>query len=442
MTFDITYVYVAIAAFSGLLLGSVFTLIYHRQVLKNHKQNYFTREKEAALINNRLISDIENRDREIRDQNSEILHMTRENASLHEKVIFHEQGKTNLMESFKNLSADITDKNSRALVEMAGATLSKYVEIAKKDLDIKELKFNNIVKPVHEALEKYDSQVKHMELSREKAYGDLTRHLFSINTVQKELSKETGNLAKSLRVPHVRGRWGEITLKRVAELSGMIERCDFYEQITTGTSNSRLRPDMIVHLPFGRYIVVDSKVPLAAYLDALDAETDEAREKKFEQHAGHIANHIKILSGKEYHKEFKPAPEFTVLFIPGENFFSAALMKKPELIEAGISKNVILATPTTLISLLKAVSYGWKQNLANENAEQISRLGHELYERISRMTDTFDQLGKDIHKCHTSYNRVIGTLEKRVLVTARKFNKLGITTEGKRHLDTPEQLDN
>ncbi|MCG8565681.1 MAG: DNA recombination protein RmuC, partial [Desulfobacterales bacterium] len=234
---------------------------------------------------------------------------------------------------------------------------------------------------------------------------------------------------KALRVPHVRGRWGEITLRRAAELSGMVNHCDFVEQMTDGkTGKGSLRPDMVITLPGDRKIIVDSKVPLLAYLDALEARDEATQKACMEDHARQVATHIRQLSSKKYTQAFSPTPEFVVLFVPGENFFSAALTHRPDLIDNGVEKGVILATPTTLIALLKTVAYAWQQQRSHENAQEIRDLGAQLYQRLSTMGDNLGRLGRDIERCASSYNKTVGTLEKRVMVPARKLTDLGVST--------------
>jgi DNA recombination protein RmuC len=264
----------------------------------------------------------------------------------------------------------------------------------------------------------------------------------SLSRTQNELQQETGKLVNALRMPHVRGRWGEITLRRVVEISGMQNRCDFFEQQTDQTLGNAARPDMIIQLPGDRKIIVDSKVPIIAYLDSLEAENRDQTEEMLARHAAHVRTHVKQLAAKEYWTRFNPTPEFVVLFMPGENFFSAALAKAPDLIEDAANKGVILATPTTLISLLKAVAYGWKQESTTENAKIISELGNKLYNRMSLMVSHFNSLGSDLDRCVNSYNKTVGSLERRVLPSARKFEDLGVIIKGKNNIPKISPVDN
>jgi DNA recombination protein RmuC len=287
-----------------------------------------------------------------------------------------------------------------------------------------------IVQPLKDTLDRYDHHVQEMEKSRQHAYGSLSEQIRSLIDTQAGLHRETGNLAKALRVPHVRGRWGEMTLKRVAEISGMADRCDFVEQQSVNSEDGLLRPDMIVTLPGKRCIVIDAKVPLAAYLESLEAATDADRKRHLEIHARQVQSHIQKLAAKSYWSQFQPSPEFVMLFIPGENFFSAALSQLPDLIEYAASKGVILATPVTLISLLKTVAFGWRQEAGETNAREIHRLGCELYERFNLMAGHFQHLGKDIDHCVTTYNQMVGSYEKRVLPALRKLTDYGVSGKG------------
>lgn len=351
----------------------------------------------------------------------------KERIATEEKLQLLEKAKETLTDTFQSISAKALRNSHESFLEMAKATLARYQEGAKRDLELRQKEVKQIVEPVKESLEKYDRQVQQMERIREKAYGGLSQQVESLIATQQQLQKETANLVKALRTPQVRGRWGEITLRRVAELAGMLRYCDFFEQESKDTEQGRLRPDMVVRLPNERQIVVDSKVPLLAYLEALEAQTEEERTSKLVLHSKQIRAHMNKLSQKIYWEQFQPTPEFVVLFIPGENFFSSALEYSPRLIEEGVSKGVILATPTTLISLFKAVAFGWQQETMAKNAEAISNLGKELYERIGTMAEHLDKLGRNIEKCVSSYNQVIGSFERRVLSSARRFSELGVT---------------
>jgi len=329
----------------------------------------------------------------------------------------------------KTLSHEALFDNSTRFMELADKYFSTYVKEAKKDFDIKGNDILRTIDPVRKTLDQYEAHLNTMEKDREKAYGSITEKLLEMGKNQTLLHVETGNLVKALRVPHVRGRWGEITLKRVAELAGMTEYCDFEEQLSFGTGKGSIRPDMVVTLPGNRKIIIDSKVPLLAYLDALEASNETERKERMKDHGRQVLKHILNLSSKNYFQQISPTPEFVVLFIPGENFFSAALTVHPELIEKGIEKGVILATPTTLIALLKAVSYSWKQKKAYENAEEIRNLGVELFSRLCSVTDNINHLGKDIEKCAATYNKAVGTMETRVMPTAKKLKILEVSSQ-------------
>lgn len=287
-----------------------------------------------------------------------------------------------------------------------------------------------IVQPLKDTLDRYDHHIQEMERSRQNAYGSLSEQLRSLTDSQVRLQQETGHLAKALRVPHVRGRWGEMTLRRAAEISGMADHCDFVEQHSVAGDEGVLRPDMIVDLSGGRRIVVDAKVPLVAYLESLEAETESDRNRLLENHARQVQAHVQKLAAKTYWAQFQPSPEFVVLFIPGENFFSAALSHAPDLIEYSAAKGVILATPTTLISLLKTIAFGWRQAAGEANAREIHRLGCDLYDRICVMAGHFHRLGKDVERCIATYNQMVGAYEKRVLPACRKWMDLGIASKG------------
>jgi DNA recombination protein RmuC len=369
-----------------------------------------------------------------------LLGEARQNAQ--EKIDLLKDLQQNLKESYQSLAADALHQNSRAFLELADQTLGKHIATSKQDLETRTERIKAVVQPVHEALGRYAQQVQSMERLRESAYGSLENYLKSLSQSQAELQLETGRLARAMRVPHVRGRWGEITLKRTVELAGMSTHCDFDEQATISAGKRQLRPDMVVHMPAGRQVAIDAKVPLAAYLEALEADNEQEIEKRLEAHAGQMASHVQQLSQKAYWQHLHPSTDFVVLFIPGENFFAAALAKRPDLMEFAAERKVILATPATLISLLRSVALGWQQAKAAESARIIAQLGKELYDRLATMTTHMAQMGRDIDRSMASYNRMVGALNRRVLVSARKFTELGVHVKDEAALEDLEPLEN
>jgi DNA recombination protein RmuC len=355
--------------------------------------------------------------------------LAKERKLSEEKLQLLAEAQASLSDAFKALSSEALRSNNKAFVELARETLEKYQEGAKGDLEKRQQAIEHMVKPVRESLDKVDAKIQQIEKDRVGAYEGLTEQVRSLIDTQARLKETTGNLVQALGTPRVRGRWGEIQLKRVVELAGMLDHCDFFEQRSVTTEDGRLRPDLLIRLPGNRNIVVDAKAPLSAYLEAIE-ETDETlRQIKLTNHARLIRDHIAALSKKAYWEQFDPTPEFVFLFLPNETFFSAALQVDPSLIELGAEQRVILATPTTLIALLKAVAFGWRQERLAENAKQIAELGKELYKRISDMTDHLSDVGQKLHKAVESYNKAVGSLETRVMVSARRFRELHVGTE-------------
>ena len=356
-----------------------------------------------------------------------------------ERNAAYEQANSRITEAFSDLANKSLKSNSETFLRMAEQNLGTQHEKAKREMSERERAVENLVKPIKETLERSHKQIDELEKSRSEAYGSIKSQLETMQINQQSLRQETQNLVNALRRPEVRGRWGEITLRRLVELAGMVEHCDFQEQVHKTNDDKIIRPDMIVSMPGNRTLVVDVKTPLDAYLEAVEAPDDAKRKASLERHARNVRTHIRQLAGKTYWEQFSQSPEFVILFIPGDQFLSAALNEDPDLIESALSQQIILATPTSFIALLKAVAYGWRQLALAENAEEIRGLAEDLYGRLTAFVGHLNKLGRQLNSSVESYNRAVGSLERKVLPGARKFVELGIRP--KKEIEQLEPLE-
>jgi len=331
-----------------------------------------------------------------------------------------------LSRTFDQLAQAQFQSHSETFLKLARENLGTQQEKARSELQAREQAIESMLRPIRETMQRTEQQLQDFDKARREAHGSLTSQLQAVGLAHKALSEETRNLVKALRRPEVRGQWGELSLQRLVELAGMQQHCDFVTQSHTPTAGGAIRPDMIINLPEGRQLVVDVKTPLDAYLDATEAETEDGRKAALVRHAGGLANRIKELSAKTYWAQFENSPEFVILFIPGDQFLSAALAERPELLDSALRQNIILATPTSLVALLKAIAYGWQQVALTENAAQIRKLALELYERLAAYTGHMVDIGKELDGAVQAYNKSIGSLERMVLPGVRKFTELGV----------------
>ena len=399
------------AAALGLALGGIIVWLIAR-----HRHNALVEKLESA---------------ELRLKNQETLQAEREAA--------FEMANARLTQAFADISNRSLRANSDTFLQLARQNLETHQEKAKSELGEREKAVEALVKPIRDALEASHKQISELEKARSEAYGSIRNHLEAMQLSQQSLTQETHNLVKALRRPEVRGQWGEITLRRLVELAGMVEHCDFVEQVHVVGDDKIIRPDMIVNMPDQRQLVVDVKTPLDAYLAAAEAPDDTQRKLALERHAKNVRSHIRLLASKSYWTQFDESPEFVILFIPGDQFLSAALGEEPDLIEYALSQQIILATPTSLVALLKAVAYGWRQLALADNAKGIRVLAEDLYGRLGTFVTHMNKVGRQLASSVENYNRAVGSLERSVLPGARKFTELGV--HAKKDIEKLESLE-
>lgn len=393
----------ALAAASGILLVTA-ALLWYRGA-RNRRENRALREE-----NIRLTATLEGE----RSHFNERLELARS------------ENREQLQQLVQELSSSALKNNSDAFLKLAQESLNRHQADAEGDLKARQLAIDALLAPIRTTLERSEKQLREVEKERKEQFGALTHHLQSITLTQQQLQQETRNLVQALRRPEVRGQWGELTLKRLVELAGMVEHADFIEQESVSSGEGTLRPDMVIHLPESRAIIVDAKTPLDAYISATEAESDELRERELLRHTRNVRRRVKELAAKSYWSQFDESPDFVVLFIPGDQFLSSALERDHRLLEDALSEKVILATPTSLVALLRAVAFGWKQQQVARNAETIREAGVALYDRLSTFTTHLHKIGKGLDNSIEAYNRAVGSLDRNILPAARRFTELGI----------------
>lgn len=366
--------------------------------------------------------------------------ITLQQKLLEERAQSIEETKSQMLQTFQSLSAEALYKTNAAFLDVAKGSMEHFHAQSKQEWEARHSSVSSLVAPIQQALEKVEHKLQENDKERVAAYEGLTQQVRFLTESSQDLKTQTARLVQSLRSPTVRGRWGEVQLRRIVELAGMSEFCDFDLQVTAQREEQRVRPDLVVRMPGKKSLVVDAKVPLEAFLKAIESTEEQQKKEHLSEHASHLRNHIRALAAKSYWEQFQDTPSFVVLFLPGDVFFQAAVQEDPSLVETGFRHNVVVATPSTLMALLRVVAHGWQEEKMNQTSQEIAKLGRELYERIYKFALHFQEVGKHLDRSVAAFNQTVGSFESRVLVTARKLQSLHAGTET-RELATPAQIE-
>jgi len=415
----------ALAAVAGLVVGGIIVWLW----LKAHAAG---RISAAAASNEELRRQLAKAEEDFARLRVQLDALQEAKGKAEAQLAEAAEVRDKMVDTFKALSSQALDESNKKFVELAQERLSSLLVKGRGDM-------GDLLKPIADSLKQYDQHVKELEQHRQKAYGSLEEQVKALGETNKNLRDKTEDLVTALRRPEVRGRWGELSLRRAVELAGMTEHCDFNEQVSVQTDEGKVRPDMVVHLPGGRQVVVDAKVPLDAYLNAMSAESEQERVRYLKQHAAQMRAHMSQLAAKSYWEDVEGSPEFVVMFVPGESFFAAAMAQDLGLMESALESGVVLASPANLIALLKASAYGWRQEKITQNAQAIYELGKQLYERLSTLAEHLRNVGKGLENANRAYNDAVGSMEARLFPAARRFKEMGISSA--KDIETVEPVE-